>query len=279
MNLLSPNEIRRLLAEHGVAPNKTYGQHFLTDAHVLSGIVAASGVEPGDTVLEIGPGLGVLTRELAARAERVVAFEVDKGFARFLNETLEADNVTVIHADFLRAELSIPELRAPFRVAANLPYNITAAAIMRVLQSGLPWRSMSLLVQLEAAERLRAKPNTKAYGALSVRVQLRAEAEIVARVSPGCFFPPPKVESAVVRLTPRTPIEGVNLSAVDALVTAAFAMRRKTLANNLAAYLGSREKAQGVISAAGFGENVRAEALAPEEFLALAKMIERHDNI
>ncbi len=276
MNLLSPGEIKRLLAEHGVAPHKTYGQHFLTDANTLSGIVAASGVESGDTVLEIGPGLGVLTRELAARAGRVVAYEVDKGFVRFLNETLEAENITLIHADFLRAELSIPELKAPFRVAANLPYNITAAAIMRVLKSGLPWQSMALLVQLEAAERLRAKPNTKAYGALSVRVQLRAEAEIVMRVSPNCFFPPPKVESAVVRLTPRARYtNGVELNAVDALVTAAFAMRRKTLANNLTAYLGSREKAQSVISAAGLSENVRAEALAPEEFLALAGIIGR----
>ncbi len=201
MDLTSPREIRRLLEAHGIAPHKTYGQHFLTDAHILSAIVAASGIGPGDTALEIGPGLGVLTRELAAQAKHVVAFEVDKGFVRFLNETLEADNVTLVHADFLRAELDIPELKAPFRVAANLPYNITAAAIMRVLNSGLPWQSMVLLVQLEAAERLRAKPNTKAYGALSVRVQLRAEAELVARVSPNCFFPPPKVESAVVRTT------------------------------------------------------------------------------
>ncbi len=273
MNLLSPGEIKRLLAEHGVAPHKTYGQHFLTDANVLSNIVASSEIEPGDTVLEIGPGLGVLTRELAARAGHVVAFEVDKGFVRFLNETLEYDNVTLIHADFLRAELDIPELQAPFCVSANLPYNITAAAIMRVLKSGLAWRSMTLLVQLEAAERLRAKPNTKAYGALSVKVQLRAEAEIVMRVSPNCFFPPPKVESAVVLLTPKAPIPGVNLNEADALVTAAFAMRRKTLANNLSAFFGSREKAQSVIAAVGLSEHVRAEALAPEQFLALAEII------
>ncbi len=274
MNLLSPRDIRLALAEHGIAPHKTYGQHFLTDSSVLSGIIAAAGIEKGDTALEIGPGLGVLTRELAARAERVVAFEVDKGFVRFLNETLEAENVTLIHADFLRAELDIPELRRPFRVAANLPYNITAAAIMRVLKSGLAWQSMTLLVQLEAAERLRAKPNTKAYGALSVRVQLRAEAEIVMRVAPGCFFPPPKVESAVVRLTPKT-ASAADLDAVDAVVSAAFAMRRKTLANNLAAFLDSRERAQSVIAEAGLSASVRAEALAPEDFLGLAGMINR----
>ncbi len=271
MNLLSPREIKRLLEEHGIAPHKTYGQHFLTDANALSGIVAAAGIEPGDTALEIGPGLGVLTRELAARAKRVVAFEVDRGFVRFLNETLEADNVTLVHADFLRAELNMPELGEPFRVAANLPYNITAAAIMRVLKSGLPWQSMTLLVQLEAAERLRARPGTKAYGALSVRVQLRAEAEIVMRVPPKSFFPPPKVESAVVRLVPKA-APAADLSAVDALVTAAFATRRKTLANNLTAFYGSRERAQSAVAAAGLDASIRAEALSPEQFIALGSL-------
>lgn len=267
MNLLSPREIRGLLEAHGIAPHKTYGQHFLTDANVLAGIVGAAGAGPEETLLEIGPGLGVLTRELAKLSKRVVAFEVDKGFVRFLNETLDFANVTLIHADFMRAPLDMQELKAPFRVAANLPYNITAGAIMRILQSGLPWQSMTLLVQLEAAERLRAKPNTKAYGSLSVRVQLRAEAEIVMRVPPGCFFPPPKVESAVVRLTPKPAPSGI--AAVDALVAAAFAMRRKTLANNLAAFFASRDKANSVIAAAGLPANVRAEDLSPEQFLSL----------
>lgn len=272
MNLTSPAEIKRLLEQHNIAPHKALGQHFLIDANALNGILAAAQIEPADTVLEIGPGLGALTRELVKRAVCVVAVEVDAGFARFLSETLEAENLILIHDDFLKANLDIERLRSPFKLVANLPYNITTPIMMRVLRSGMPWRSMTLLVQSEVAQRLRAEPSTKAYGSLSVQAQLRADVSVALRVPPGCFFPPPKVDSSVVTLTRKELPEGLDEAAFDRLVRGGFAMRRKTLANNLAqGVCGSREAAERLLGKAGLPEKIRAEALSVGDFVRLAQ--------
>lgn len=267
---------KALLQSHGLAPNKKLGQNFLCDEGVVERIADSAGVTADDCVLEIGPGMGALTRALAHRARRVVAVEIDSGLIPVLQDTLaDYDNVTVVHGDFLKADLG--ELHqtlggGSFRVAANLPYYITTPIILRLLESGLPVLSMSFLVQKEVAERMAAKPGTKNYGSLSIAVQYYADVQVVLRVPPACFLPAPSVDSVVVRMDVRPPVVQVRSQEDFFRITrAAFAMRRKTLANNLASGLSlNRAQAEDLIAQAGLSPSVRGEALSLEEFARLS---------
>jgi 16S rRNA (adenine1518-N6/adenine1519-N6)-dimethyltransferase len=245
---------------------KEYGQHFLVDRNILDVIDRLAELGPGDVVLEIGPGQGVLTRYLAERVGRVHAIEIDHALEAALNE-LPA-NVDLIFGDALQLELP----QDATKLVANLPYNVATPLIVESLD-GLPNVELwCVMVQREVADRLFADPGTKAYGAASVLVQLAAERTGFRAVSRTVFRPPPNVDSALVAFR-RKPLPP-DFSRVKELVKAAFAHRRKTLPNSLAlAGRAAREQAAEALAAIGHAADTRAEALAPEEFVALTEAL------
>ncbi|MDR1766511.1 MAG: 16S rRNA (adenine(1518)-N(6)/adenine(1519)-N(6))-dimethyltransferase RsmA [Lachnospiraceae bacterium] len=262
---------------------KRFGQNFLVDAHVLDKIVAAADVGPEDVVLEIGPGIGTLTVALAARAGHVVAVEIDRSLLPILAETLEGySNVTVIGQDIM--ETDIDEIAKtygggrPIKVVANLPYYIATPIVMGLLEKDAPISQIVVMVQKEVASRMQAVPGTKDYGALSLAVLYHAQAYLAANVPPNCFIPRPRVSSAVLRLTPRgkPSVDVGDPAFMFALIRAAFATRRKTLANSLGhdpalEALGiTKESAAEAIAGLGFPPAVRGEALGLEEFARLS---------
>jgi 16S rRNA (adenine1518-N6/adenine1519-N6)-dimethyltransferase len=249
-----------------VAPKKEFGQHFLVDENILGVIGRLAELDPADVVLEVGPGLGVLTRFLAPRVAHVDAVELDASLEPYLRDL--PDNVTLHLGDALRLDLAAlaPGAR---KLVANLPYNIATPLIVESLD-GLPELELwCVMVQREVADRLFARPSTKAYGAVSVLVQLTTERIGFHPVSRTVFRPPPNVASALIAFR-RTGLPA-DFPRVKRVVTAAFAHRRKTLPNSLElAGLTSRPHAVEALAAIGREPSVRAEALAPPEFLALA---------
>lgn len=245
---------------------KEYGQHFLVDRNILEVIGRLAELDPEDVVLEIGPGQGVLTRFLAERVRRVHAVEIDRSLEPAL--TGLGNNVDVVYGDALRIELP----QDATKLVANLPYNVATPLVVESLD-GLPnVRFWCVMVQREVAERFFAAPGTKEYGAVSVLVQLAAERTGFHAVSRTVFRPQPNVDSALVAFR-RTELPA-NYDRVKELVTAAFAHRRKTLPNSVAqAALASREQAAEALAAIGHPAEIRAEALAPTEFVALAKAL------
>jgi 16S rRNA (adenine1518-N6/adenine1519-N6)-dimethyltransferase len=245
---------------------KEYGQHFLVDRNILDVIGRLAELGPEDVVLEIGPGQGVLTRFLAERVSRVRAVEIDRALEHALSGL--ADNVDVVFGDALRIELP----QDATKLVANLPYNVATPLVVESLDRLPNIRLWCVMVQREVAERFFAQPGTKEYGAVSVLVQLTAERIGFHAVSRTVFRPQPNVDSALVAFR-RTELP-VNYGRVKKLVTAAFAHRRKTLPNSVAlAELTSREEAAEALAAIGRPAEIRAEALAPPEFVALAKAL------
>lgn len=245
------------------------GQHFLHDPAILARIADAARIAPGDVVLEIGAGRGTLTRELAARAGRVVAIEADRRLAASLRTRPPAANVEVLAGD---------ALKLPWRPAAvvcgNIPYQITSPLIERALQPPRP-RCVVFLVQREVADRLAARPGTRAYGALSAGVQLVAGVERLFTVRAGAFRPPPRVESALVRITPRDrPLvtDAAEEERVRGLIRVAFAHRRRQLQRTLREYAAlDAVAAAQLLESAGLAAAVRAELVRPEQFVLLAR--------
>lgn len=277
-----------LLKRHRLRPKKRLGQNFLVDDRVLARILDAAELTGREAVLEIGPGLGGLTRALAGRAWRVLAVEKDRSLAPVLSEVLEgADNVRVLWADALELDLKAVCAQyfgdRPVRVAANLPYYVTTPILMKLLEEGPPVERIVVMVQREVAERLTAEPGTKAYGALTVAVRWYAErVEWVARVPPSSFVPRPAVDSAVVRLDlrPREREDRESLR-LFRVVRAAFGQRRKTLLNALshafAEDLG-REAVRRALAEASVAPERRGEELTLEEFIRLAKALDAQRN-
>ena len=274
--------IKALLARHGFHFSKSMGQNFLIADWVPRRIASAAGLDEHCAVLEIGPGIGPLTRELSARAGRVAAVELDRALLPILAETLaDCGNVEVIPGDVMKLDLA--ELTAQrfggltVKVCANLPYNITTPVITRLLEAGC-FQSITLMIQREVARRICAAPGTPDCGAFSLFCQYHAKCELLFEVSPECFLPAPKVTSAVVQLTPHAvpPVEG-SPDAMFAVVRAAFAQRRKTLLNALSAAYGSRfskDQLRQIIADCGLPENVRGEQLGLERFAALARLLQ-----
>ena len=282
MNLTDMRDIKALLARHGFRFSRSMGQNFLIADWVPQSIADAAGLDEHCAVLEIGPGIGPLTRQLAARAGRVAAVELDRALLPILAETLaDCDNVEIIPGDVMTLDLA--ELTAqrfdgfPVKVCANLPYNITTPVITRLLEAGC-FRSITLMIQREVARRVCAAPGTPDCGAFSLFCQYHAQCGLLFEVPPDCFLPAPKVTSAVVQLIPRTspPVEG-DPDAIFAVVKAAFAQRRKTLLNGLSAACGSRfskDQLRQIMADCGLPENVRGEQLGLEQFAALAKALQ-----
>lgn len=268
-SLTSPRVVRDLLRRHGLGADHALGQHFLVDDRVLAAVVEAAGVREGDEVWEVGAGLGVLTRALAARAARVVAIELDRRLLPVLAETLEGlDHVEVRNEDALRTDFGAARPGSTF--AANLPYAVGTTVLVRALESGR-FRRAGVLLQREVADRLGAAPGSPAYGALSLLVAHLGRARTVRTVPPGAFLPPPEVTSAVVEVRVH---EGVEPDArTFAVVRAGFAHRRKTLAKNLRLAGWDAPSVRAALADEGLDPAVRAEALSLERFRSLARRL------
>jgi 16S rRNA (adenine1518-N6/adenine1519-N6)-dimethyltransferase len=265
-DLGSAREVRALLARHGLRPDKGFGQNFLIDRQALASVVAAADPPPGATVLEVGPGLGVLTRALAERGARVLALELDARLLPALRETTDRypERVEVRRLDALRFDHR--EMPAGSFLASNLPYQIATALLAEALASGR-YRRIGVLVQREVAERIVAGPGDPGFGAFSLVCRHYAEARIVRTVAPGCFLPPPKVTSAVVRIEPRPGV--APDPATFALIRAGFRHRRKTLRWNLTAAGLAPERVAAALQELGLDPRVRAEALDLDTWRAL----------
>ena len=278
MDLCRPSVIAALLSEQGTHLKKEYGQNFLVRPEIPARIAEECGAREGDMILEIGPGIGCLTSELARRYEKVVTVEIDKNLIPVLDKTLaEFSNVTVINADVMKVDLAaLVAEQAEGRevhVCANLPYYITTPILMALLESGVPFRSVTVMVQAEVAARLSARAGDSDYGAITAVLGYYGEVKRLFTVSASCFMPPPKVNSAVVRLdlyeTPKYLPKNKKL--FFDLIKAAFEMRRKTLVNAASAKLGmDKEKVASALLSLGFPETVRGERLSTADFCALA---------
>jgi len=276
---VSVAEVRAVLERHGLAARRDLGQNFLVDPSVAERLVTHAGVEPGDLVIEIGPGLGLLTRALAARAARVVAIEVDAGLVRALREEgVLPPNVELQHADALTVDVAAiaREAGRPARVVANLPYAISSLLLRALLDARDVLVDWSVMLQREVALRVQAAPGTRDYGSLAVLHHLCVRASRGIDLAPHCFFPAPRVSSRFFRLTPRSdsPLAPGELERVERVARAAFGQRRKTLANALRGGLGGTlptARIDAAIAGLGLDPRVRAEVLAPETFVALAR--------
>ncbi len=265
---------RGILSARGLRPKKALGQHFLVDEEVLEAIMEAAEVRPADTVLEIGGGVGVLTQALARRALAVHCLEIDPDLAAVLTEALaDLDNVTVHQADALK--FPYETLPAPYAVVANIPYQISTPLVDCFVAERARLSRVTLTVQREVAQRFHASPGTKDYGALSVKLAYYFVVSHQAPVTAEAFWPPPKVDSAIITMTPRPapPVEvGPNGEAFLSMVRQAFAHRRKTLRKNLQASQAqgwSAEAVEQALAEAGIDRMRRAETLTLEEFAAL----------
>ena len=280
-NLSHIGTIRELLSRHHFQFSKALGQNFLINPSVCPRIAEEGNAKKGFGVIEIGPGIGVLTVELAKRADRVIAIEADERLRPILAETLdEFDNVKVVYSDVLKVALR-DLIAAEFQgmevaVCANLPYYITSPIIMSLLEARLPIKSITVMVQKEAAVRICAKPGTREVGAVSLAVRYFSEPRLLFHVSRGRFMPAPNVDSSVIRLDVRehTPEGVVDEAFFFRLVRAGFAQRRKTLVNPLSSALGiPKDTVKAALDEVGLKLTARAEELTMEEFIALSNLL------
>ncbi|MBR2930315.1 MAG: 16S rRNA (adenine(1518)-N(6)/adenine(1519)-N(6))-dimethyltransferase RsmA [Clostridia bacterium] len=279
MDLCNLSVIRELMNDAGISFRKEFGQNFLINRMIPEDIADACADDANMMILEIGPGIGCLTQELALRYKKVVAVEIDKGLIPVLSRTMaDYDNVTVINADIM--EVDLPALieeyaeGMPVAVCANLPYYITTPILMRLVESGVDFRAITVMIQKEVADRLVAKAGSSDYGAITAVLGYYGEAKKLFRVSAGCFTPMPKVDSAVVRIDlyrePKYAPKSERL--MREVIRAAFEMRRKTLQNALSAKLGgyTKEEISSAILKVGKPSDVRGERLSTEDFCLLA---------
>lgn len=271
------DNVNQILRDNEFRFNKQFGQNFITDSNLLKAIVADSGVTDGDTVLEIGTGAGTLTKAIADAAKRVISFEVDRNLLPILERTLIGydDKVELIFKDIMRvSDEELDEIiSGEYRLIANLPYYITTPIIMRFLERQNKPKSITIMVQKEVAERLTARAGTADYGAITVAVDLVGTARIDRIVKKEMFMPSPKVDSAVVTIDVIDKFKGTDIAKVKKVLKASFAMRRKTLSNNLMTLGLSREKANEAIRSLGLDERIRGEMLSTEQFIELTKAI------
>lgn len=277
-NLSNISVIRDVLSRHGFSFSKGLGQNFLINPTVCPRMAEMGNAKPGWGIIEIGAGVGVLTAELARRADKVVCIEIDGRLLPVLDETLaEFDNIKIVNEDVLKVDLHklIEQEFAgmPVAVCANLPYYITSPIIMNLLEAHLPIASLTVMVQKEAAARLCAEPGSREVGAVSIAVRYYSDPKILFQVSRGSFLPAPEVDSTVIRLDVRDhpPVEVGSEEQFFKVVRAAFSQRRKTLPNTLSAGLGI-PKAQAIemLEKAGIPTNLRAEQLTLDQFALLS---------
>ncbi|MGE4282553.1 MAG: 16S rRNA (adenine(1518)-N(6)/adenine(1519)-N(6))-dimethyltransferase RsmA [Clostridia bacterium] len=281
--LSSPKVLKEIIKKYHFRFNKNLGQNFLIDINVLDKIAEAAGIDKKTGVIEVGPGIGVLTQVLAEQAGKVVAIELDSHLIPILEETLvEYDNVQVINKDVLKVDIEAiiknELLDMDIKIIANLPYYITTPIIMNFLEKRLNIDSITVMIQKEVAERMVAEPGGKEYGALSVAVQYYTEPKIIMTVPPHCFMPQPKVDSVVIRLDLRNEpvVEIKSEKQFFNVVKAAFGQRRKTLVNalsNSGLFNMSKEQIREVLLNYGIGEAQRGETLTIMQFAEIANSI------
>jgi 16S rRNA (adenine1518-N6/adenine1519-N6)-dimethyltransferase len=273
-----------ILEKYGFSFKKSLGQNFLIDPNILTKIVDYAEITSESAAIEIGPGIGALTEQLAKRADRVLAFEIDQRLIPILQDTLAPyPNVEVINQDILEADIKgvIDEKFMPnqdIMVVANLPYYVTTPILMKLLMANLPIRGIVIMIQKEVADRISAKPGTKDYGSLSVAVQYYARAEVVMKVPKTVFIPQPNVESAVIRITrlSEPPVEVKNEEHFFGTVRASFGQRRKTLLNNLTSNLNtgkSREEMEQLLTQLEIDPRRRGETLTIQEFAKISNAL------
>lgn len=275
----NPKNTVDIIKKYNFTLSKKYGQNFLIDSNILDMIVAAADIKEDDTVLEIGPGLGSLTQRLASKAKKVVAIEIDKLLIPILNETLsEYNNIVVLNEDILKTDIGeIIDKYAEagsIKVVANLPYYITTPIVMKLLEGHYPVESITVMVQKEVAERMQAVAGSKDYGALSIAVAYYCAVYMVGVISPNCFIPKPKVESAVIKLVlGEKCLKAADEKMLFKIIRASFNQRRKTLQNGL---LNSpelnlnKESIVQVFKEMGLERNIRGETLELRDFIELA---------
>ncbi len=282
MDLCNLSVIKSLMNESGITFRKEFGQNFLTNRMIPEEIAYNCTDNPESMILEIGPGIGCLTQELALRYKKVVAVEIDNGLIPVLSKTLsEYENITIINDDIMK--INILELVNQFSegmsvsVCANLPYYITTPILMRLLESGVKFSSITVMVQNEVAARLSAKPGTSDYGAITAVIGYYGTVRKLFKVSAGCFIPAPKVDSAVVRidLYKEPKYSPKNEKLFRDLIKFAFEMRRKTLVNALSSKLSnlSKDKIASAITSLGYSETIRGEKLSTQDFVKLSDIL------
>lgn len=280
-NLSNISVIRDVLSRHGFSFSKGLGQNFLINPTVCPRMAELGNAQPGWGMIEIGAGVGVLTAELAQRADKVVCIEIDSRLLPILDETLaEFDNIKIVNEDVLKVDLHrlIAEEfgEMPVAVCANLPYYITSPIIMNLLESRLPISSLTVMVQKEAAQRICALPGSREVGAVSIAVRYYCEPQVLFQVSRGSFMPAPDVDSTVIRLDIRKepPVQVKKESDFFRVVKAAFSQRRKTLSNTLSSGLSlSKAQANELLEKAGVAANLRAEQLSMQQFADIANAL------
>ena len=281
--LSSHKATKEVVQKHNFKFSKSLGQNFLIDTNVIDRILDGAGVKEGDYVIEVGPGIGTLTKEMGRTAEKVIAIEIDKTLIPILEETLsDFPNIEVINQDILKVdvqELVKEKLNGgPVKLIANLPYYITTPIVMKFLEEDIPVTDIVVMVQKEVADRMNAQPNTKDYGALSVAVQYYCDTEIVAKAPRHMFMPQPNVDSTVIGLHVREerkyPVDNEDI--FFKTVKASFGQRRKTLLNSLGG-LGflSKDQIKVALQEANIDEKRRGETLSIEEFASLANAVNR----
>lgn len=287
-DIATPSRTKEILAKHGFTFKKSLGQNFLTEPNILRKIVATAAIDDQTNVIEVGPGIGALTEQLAKHARQVLAFEIDDRLIPVLQDTLAPySNIQVIHQDVLQADLSTMIREAftderPIKVVANLPYYITTPIMMHFLESQAPIQEMVVMMQKEVADRISAVPGTKAYGSLSIAVQYYMEAELAFIVPKTVFVPQPNVDSAILKLTRRaTPaVEVTDEKEFFKLTKAAFQLRRKTLWNNLQNSYGKDQKTKEWLKASLAASEIdptrRGETLSLAEFARLSNEMLGH---
>ncbi len=280
-NLTDTETVKRILARNGFHFSKSLGQNFIINPDVCPRMASECGADAESGVIEVGPGFGVLTMELAQQAKKVVSIELDTRLLPILEDTLsDFDNVKVINDDILK--INLPELiekefaGMDVYICANLPYYITSPVIMMLLESKLNIKAVTVMVQKEAADRLCAKVGSRDSGAVTVAVNYYAQAQKLFDVKKGSFMPAPKVDSSVIRMNIREkpPVDVPDEKLFFDIVKAAFGQRRKTALNSLSSGLGiSKEKVASALEKCGFDMNVRAETMTMEDYAALCEAI------
>ncbi|MBY7141598.1 16S rRNA (adenine(1518)-N(6)/adenine(1519)-N(6))-dimethyltransferase RsmA [Virgibacillus sp. NKC19-3] len=282
-HIATPTRTKEILNQYTFAFKKSLGQNFLVDANILENMIKHAGIDKATGVIEVGPGIGALTEQLAIYADKVVAFEIDQRLLAILQKTLQDyDNVQIMHQDILEANVgevirSYFEPDQPVHIVANLPYYITTPILMKLLRAQLPILTLTVMIQKEVAERMAAKPNTKSYGSLTVAMQYYTYAEVMMTVPKSVFMPQPNVDSSVLRLTIRDepPVHVQNETYFFNLVQACFGQRRKTLRNNLIRSFKEtydKETINELLEIANIDGSRRGESLDIEEFAALANV-------
>lgn len=270
-----------LVKKHGFKFTKSLGQNFLIDDNIVDKIVAGAGIGPGDKIIEVGPGIGTLTREMASRAETLMAVEIDKNLIPILADTLgDYDNVKIVNEDIIKADIRglIDENLGggPVKLVANLPYYITTPIIMRFLEENINVTDIVVMVQKEVAERMNAQPGGKDFGALSVAVQYYCDTEIIAKVPRHLFVPQPNVDSIVIalRVRPERKYKVDDEDLYFKVVKAAFGQRRKTLLNSISS-MGNlaKDQVKEALEEAGIDPKRRGETLSLDEFAILSNVI------